>query len=339
MSPKQLAAALPGLLDANVPCIIWGPPGIGKSRIIHQLATGRQWPVVDIRAVLLDPVDLRGLPVPDKENNTSRWLPPEFLPNNEDWEGLLFLDEIAQAPQLVQNSLMQLVLDRRVGEYTLPEGARIVAASNRQEDRAGAHQIQAALRNRFIHLDLEVNFEEWMEWAIHSGIATPIRSFLNFKQMLLCKFDPNSPDKAFPTPRSWEFVSKVFSHTPDDLRQSIFAGCVGMGTAVEFMAFIKLYDQLPNVDKILKDPEGAPVPTETAVVCALIGALSDRAVKLKKDKKIKDIAPMLKYANRLAAEYSVKLMREVAMLVPEVVNLPDADKFFARMQKYLPKAA
>ena len=150
MKPSRLHNVLTSLMQQRWPAFIWGPPGIGKSSIVRDIAEKASLPVIDLRASLLDPTDLRG--IPSISNGLATWCPPAFLPRPNQAPGLLFLDEINAAPPLVQASLYQLVLDRRIGEYELPPGWWIVAAGNRQQDRAVTFRMSSALVNRFIHL-------------------------------------------------------------------------------------------------------------------------------------------------------------------------------------------
>ncbi|MCI0456912.1 MAG: MoxR family ATPase [Gemmataceae bacterium] len=245
MKPSDVASALAALIPTKRPIYLWGPPGVGKSSIVKQAAESLDLQVCDLRAVLLDPVDLRGLPFIDNTNGPrprkAEWCPPAFLPRDKeevgDTRGVLFLDELAQAPPLVQAACLQLTLDRKVGDYELPPNWTVIAASNRQEDRAGAHKLISPLLNRFIHLDLEVSHEDWNAWALAAGLAPEVRAFINFRPALLFDFDPSRGARAFPTPRSWSFVSDVVGHTPTHLLHPVIAGCVSEGPAAEFVAF------------------------------------------------------------------------------------------------------
>ena len=159
MKPSAVSRALKSLLvGERQPVFIWGSPGTGKSAVLHQLVSELGIALRDIRALLLDPVDLRGLPFLGKDGR-SQWATPDFLP--QDGEGILFLDELNAAPAMVQASCYQLVLDRKLGEYTLPEGWAIVAAGNRDSDRAATTRMPTPLRNRFVHLNFEVDVQEW----------------------------------------------------------------------------------------------------------------------------------------------------------------------------------
>ena len=201
MKASRLTTVLENLLDQPWAAFIWGAPGIGKSSIVRQIAERRRMPLIDIRASLLDPTDLRGIPM--IQDGTAVWCPPSFLPKKSDKPGILFLDEINAAPPLVQAALYQLILDRRVGEYELPEGWRIIAAGNRREDKAVTFRLSSALANRFIHLNLEVDPDDWHAWATNHGIIPEVTAFLKYRPQLLQA--ASEDEQAFATPRSWRW--------------------------------------------------------------------------------------------------------------------------------------
>jgi hypothetical protein len=296
MRPSDAARALAALVPAGRPVYLWGPPGIGKSSVVRQAAAALGRDLVDVRATLLDPVDLRGLP--RLTGDTAVWCPPAFLPRAG--KGILFLDELAQAPPLVQAAGLQLVLDRRLGEYELPDGWAVVAASNRAEDRAGGHRLISPLSNRFVHLDLDVCADDWQDWAARAGVAPEVRAFLRFRPALLFQFDPAANPRAFPTPRSWQLAADVLAAAPADLVHPAVAGCVGEGPAAEFAAFLGLYRELPDVDAALTQPDTTPVPRDPGVLYALVGALVERCRA--------DPAPLaafVRYAARLPERMSM----------------------------------
>ena len=214
-----------------------------------QFAARLNLALTDVRAILLDPVDLRGLPHLNGDGR-AHWAPPAFLPR--DGEGILFLDELTAAPPLTQAACYQLVLDRKLGEYRLPEGWRIVAAGNRENDRGVVYRMPSALANRFVHIDIEVSLDDWTRWAAQHGIATEIIAFLRFRTALLHDFDPKRDDKAFPTPRSWSFVSRLLQSPALDahIEYALIAGAVGLGAATEFMGFLKVARHIPSPDNI-----------------------------------------------------------------------------------------
>ncbi|MEI2581181.1 MoxR family ATPase [Scytonema sp. PRP1] len=240
MTPADLKAYLNNLLSQNLllSTMIWGPPGIGKSSIVAQLARKHQIDFIDVRLSQLAPTDLRGLPVP--EDGVSKWYPPEFLPCSG--RGILFLDELNMAPPAMQGVAQQLILDRRVGSYTLPEGWFVWAAGNRKEDRAAVFDMPSPLANRFLHLHVEPDFQSFKSYALSAKIHEQVIAFLSFRTTLLHKLDPQQP--AWPSPRSWEMASQLHTVGLD------IAPAVGIATAAEFNAYIKLYDNLPNLTQI-----------------------------------------------------------------------------------------
>jgi hypothetical protein len=237
----------------------------------------------------------------------------------------LFLDELAQAAPLVQAACLQLTLDRRIGEYELPEGWTVVAASNRAGDRAGTHRLITPLLNRFVHLDLDVSAEDWQAWAAAAGVSPEVRAFLRYRPALLFRLDPAAQERAFPTPRAWQFVADVLPGTPAELLHPVVAGCVGDGPAAEFVGFLKLYRELPDLDAVLARPDAAPVPREPAVLYALVGALVERCRA--------DQAPLpafVTYALRLPEEFGMLALRDALAVNPRLVGLPAVQQWVAR---------
>ena len=260
---KHLNALIRGNIKTSV--MLWGAPGIGKSSIVNKVAKTNEMDVIDVRLSQLAPTDLRGLPYVD--NGTARFAPPSFLPQSG--KGVLFLDEVNLAPPAIQNVAMQLVLDRKVGDYNLPYEWFVVAAGNRVEDRAAVSQMPAPLTNRFLHLTVEADLASWKEYALTSGVEEQVISFLTFRPNLLHNFNKNAI--AWPSPRSWEFASDLMKiGLPVD-------GAVGEGAAAEFKSFVKLYTKLPDVDKILAGDKNVKAPKEPSLCYAITGALVSRS--------------------------------------------------------------
>lgn len=265
MTPHDLEASLVRLIEANIDLsvMIWGAPGIGKSSIVKSVAASKKLELVDLRISQLAPTDLRGLPMPD--GDVARWLPPEFLPRKG--KGILFLDEINLAPPAVQGIAQQLVLDRHVGSYRLPDGWFVWAAGNRRDDRAAVFEMPAPLANRFLHFHVEPQLESFLRYAAARGLPALLQAFLAFRPALLHKVDPSAP--SWPSPRSWEMASRLWQ-----AGMSI-APAVGAATAVEVDAFSKVFDALPSVDAIVSG-EGAALafPAEPSQRYALTFALA-----------------------------------------------------------------
>ncbi|WP_027186591.1 AAA family ATPase [Desulfovibrio inopinatus] len=311
MQPSAIEKALGVLLELRQPTFLWGPPGVGKSQVVAQVAARKGLDLVDIRAVLLDPVDLRGVPAFNEAGETV-WRPPSFLPKRG--QGVLFLDELNTAPPLVQAACYQLILDRRLGEYILPDGWTVIAAGNRESDRAVTHRMPSALANRMVHLDVEPDIDDWLVWAKHNGVDPRIRAFLRFRPKLLHAFDPKANAKAFPTPRSWAFVSHIVSVPSDvNILSALISGAVGQGAAAECMEFLRICDSMPTPNEVMANPETVPLPDDPAVVLALCEAVSREASCA----TMPDIA---RFASRLPVEFSVLLMREAAFVEPDIVE-------------------
>ena len=207
MKPSKLYEALHALIGERVPLHIWGPCGVGKSQIVGQVAADLDFSFLDVRAVQLDPVDLRGLPRIAADQ--TEWVPPKFLPTSG--KGILFLDELTSAPQMTQAGCYQLVLDRKLGEYVLPDGWVVVAAGNPASERGVHFAMPRPLRNRFVHLELEADLNDWCNWAVKARIRPEIIAFLRLKPELLHAGDTAADANAWPTPRSWEMASNVLS--------------------------------------------------------------------------------------------------------------------------------
>ncbi len=314
----ELAKALPTLMDIHQATFIWGPPGIGKSSVVSQVAATHGMEVRDIRLAMCDPTDLRGIPFYDPEHKIARWAPPEFLPR--DGRGIVFLDELNAAPPAVQAAAYQLVLDRRLGEYELPKGWAILAAGNRHSDMGVVFRLPSPLANRFCHLDLDVDLQAWRRWAFSAGVHAGVIGFLSFRPELLFVFDREKASRAFPTPRSWVFAARALS-SPGLDRQSqraVVAGCVGDGPAIELLAFLEVADKLPDPDAIL-DGKIDVVPREISVLYALIGrllyALKNGLTDERRDR-------FLTYSLKLPAELAVMGAKEAFHLGLELGRSP-----------------
>lgn len=268
MTPTALNTYLNNLVknSLQISTMIWGAPGIGKSSIVDQVAKEHKIDFVDVRLSQLAPTDLRGLPV--AEDGISKWYPPEFLPHSG--RGILFLDELNMAPPAMQGMAQQLILDRRVGSYVVPEGWYVWAAGNRKEDRAAVFDMPTPLANRFLHLQVEPDFDSFKAYALANRVHEQIIAFLSFRSNLLHKLDPQQP--AWPSPRSWVMASLLHQAGLD------ITPAIGSETAAEFAAFIKLYETLPELTRILSNQGDAiPFPEEPSVRYATTIGLAVRA--------------------------------------------------------------
>lgn len=302
MRINEALILMTALVDANVPVMLHGAPGIGKSDLVRQFAASRKWNCLDSwRASTLDVVDMRG--VPDISNGRTKYNPPDELPDakRDGKFGIMFLDEINSGTKAVQAAMFQLVLDGKVGSYRLPANWRIVAAGNRVSDRAAAQTLTSALADRFSHIDIDVDFETWKVWAITTGNILPeIIAFLAWCESrdnsLLHKM-PEREARAFPTPRSWGQVSKACAVSPG-LAFQIASACVGEAAAAEFKGFLEVYRDLPKLADIYADPTGTRVPLEPSAMFAVSAALARNATA-------QTLAATVEYLKRMPVEFSV----------------------------------
>lgn len=274
---REFASAAGG---GHTPVMLWGPPGVGKSRIIAGIAQRRGVPLIDVRLSQMEPTDLRGIPF--RSGDRVEWSVPALLPDavRHGERGILFLDEITSAPPTVTAAAYQLILDRRLGEYRVPEGWAIFAAGNRQGDRGVTYVMPAPLANRFTHYQMEPHLDDWVAWAHENGIDPRIIGFLRFRPDLLFAFDPAHNPLAFPSPRSWEYAHRAlakFGHAPDLLPDALQA-CVGVAAGIELKAFIDTMDRMPDIEAIVEG-RGAQVPGEIDLQYGVAAALVRRAVQ------------------------------------------------------------
>ena len=273
MNPSELLAYLSSVVanEVRISLMIWGAPGVGKSSIVAQAAQQAGLEFIDIRVSQLAPTDLRGLPVPERLEDgggISRWYPPEFLPRNG--FGILFLDELNMAAPSMQGVAQQLILDRRVGNYQLPDGWFVWAAGNRKEDRASVFDMPTALANRFAHIEISPDVESFKKYAIAHGVSEQIIAFLSFRPELLHRIDPAQP--AWPSPRSWFTADRLLkAGLPAD-------SAIGAAVSTELSAFIKLFETLPDVEAILEgNGKHVACPAELSVKYATTVSLALRA--------------------------------------------------------------
>jgi hypothetical protein len=323
MKPSMLYEALLALISERVPLHLWGACGVGKSQIVAQVADALGYDFLDIRAVQLDPVDLRGLP--RIAFDATEWVPPKFLPTTG--KGILFLDELTSAPQMTQAGCYQLVLDRKLGEYRLPDEWVVIAAGNPASERGVHFSMPRPLRNRFVHLELEPDLTDWCRWALKSGVRSEVIAFLRFKQGLLHDADATSDQNAWPTPRSWEMASNVLKGLSSSgasgnsaIEAQMLEGTIGPGATAEFVGFLQLFRQLPSIDEILLNPETAPLPddpsAQVAIATALGRAMTDQSVE-----------KGAKYLDRMPTEMRVLAMRDAAAKDRAITHTPEFVRF------------
>lgn len=312
MNPTLAASAINVGLEADIPVMIWGAPGVGKSETVFQIGQARGVPVRDVRLSQLDPVDIRG--VPSVVEGHTRWNIPSFLPDPvTEPEGIMFFDEINQATHAVQAAAYQLILDRKVGDYELPPGWRILCAGNRAKDRALANKMSSALNNRLVHIDYEPHLGDWVDWANANTIRPEIISFMRFRPEMLHEHDPSADLRSFPTPRTWAYASRILEASPPNLEYEMLTAAVGEAAAGEFMSYIRIYRDLPDIEQIEKDPMKTPMPDEPASLYATAGMLSEHMTE-------KNIDKVNQYLRRMPDEFQVPTVKMTIQRSPDLLE-------------------
>ena len=351
ITPNNAKKSIQHAISKKRPIFLWGAPGIGKSDIVAQITDSLpNAHLIDIRLSLWEPTDIKGIPYFDSNANKMVWGAPAELPDDEmasQYDNIvLFLDEMNSAAPAVQAAAYQLILNRRVGQYKLPDNVMIVAAGNRDADKGVTYRMPAPLANRFIHLEMAVSFDDWFQWAVDKNIHKDVVGYLTFSKKDLYDFDPKSPSRSFATPRSWSFVSELLDdNLTDDITTDLVSGAIGEGLAVKFMAHRKVAGQMPNPSDIL---EGKVKETTTKEISAMYSLTVSLCYELKEssdanDKKFDDkVNNFLRFAMDNFETELVVMGIKLALTQYGLPIDPDAiecfDEFHDRFGKYI-KAA
>lgn len=327
---KQAALLLGKYMDARIPVLLTGAPGVGKSSIVEQAAKTAGYDIILSHPVVSDPTDAKGLPWPGKDGETARFLPFGDLARaiEATRPTVWFLDDLGQASPAVQASYMQLLLARQVNGHKLPECITFVAATNRRSDRAGVQGILTPVISRFgAVIGIEVSTDDWSEWALGANLPAELISFIRFRPDLLHLQDTRKVDdmENFPCPRTWEFAGKAIQMgLPEILEFAALAGAVGEGTAIELRAFLSMVrSNLPNPDSIIMDPDNANIPERPDLLWAVSTALAKKATET-------NCGRIFRYAQRMfasgKAEFSVLMVKDINRLNPGLCNTPEWTK-------------
>ena len=333
VNPSRLKLAIKHSIARKRPLFIWGQPGIGKSDLVAEVARSQGRPLIDIRLPLMEPTDIRGIPyladvkVYDKEGNLVRdeqgvpitdkqfrWSTPSDLPTDEMSRALVFFDEMSAAPPSVQAATYQIILNRRIGNYVMPKDVVIVAAGNRVKDKGVAYNMPMPLANRFTHLTLEVDKDDWLEWATLNRVHKDVVGYINFQGGDLNQFNPSAEGYAFATPRSWYFASELLQEEgvdgklidtslPSDVLGDMIKGTIGEGVGTKFMTYRNQAANLPHAKDVLSGKitklNTKQIDVMYALVTALCYELKDQAERGIRAKANGDSKPMAEFQKQV----------------------------------------
>jgi ATPase family associated with various cellular activities (AAA) len=335
------------------PLFLWGPPGIGKSELVEGIANELGGLMIDLRLGQMEPTDIRGIPFYNKDIGKMDWAPPVELPDEVTASQypvvVLFLDELNSAAPSVQSAAYQLILNRRIGKYKLPDNVVMVAAGNRESDKGVTYRMPTPLANRFIHQEMKVDFASWLEWAVNNRVHKDVVGYLSFAKQDLYDFDAKSASRAFATPRSWTFVSQLLDDaSDDDTTMNLIAGTVGEGLAVKFMAHKKVAGRMPNPADILsgkvKDLQVKEVSAMYSLVISMCYELKGAIENKVEDKKFHEMADnFLGYMMKNFETELTVMGARIALTTYDLPFLPtklkNFDEFHQRYGKYILQAS
>lgn len=344
--PRQARKFIIECIQAGLVPFLQSSPGIGKSSITHRIGKDFSLAVIDHRLSTSEPTDMTGLPRFDQFGNAYFAPFVELFPlidtklpgDKHGW--LLFLDEFNSAPKAVQAAAYKLILDKMVGQHRLHPNVAIVAAGNLATDRAIVNPLSTAMQSRVVHLEMEVDFDQWLEdVAIPEHYDPRIIAFLMQFPDKLMDFKPDHHERTFCCPRTWEFVDRLISTKDSETGAAIskpvtdesailLTGAITSGVAMQFVQFTKMYSDLVSIHDIRKDPKGCKIPTENALKWAIITHMMEKI----NDENFKDLST---YASRFDLSFRILFYRSILIRKPELRTHSEFGPAVAEIIKYI----
>ena len=335
-SPRQTRQFVTECLRAGLVPFVQSSPGMGKSSIMKSVAEEYELEVIDHRLSTSTPEDLSGLPR-FNERGYAEFVPfADLFPiegtplpvHKQGW--MLFLDEFNQATKSVQSASYKLILDRMTGQKKLHEKVVITAAGNLATDRAIVNVLGTAMQSRVVHIEMEINFNEWLEdVALKQNYDRRIIGFLAQFPSKLMTFDPNHTDKTFCCPRTWEFMNRLLAVTDvTDDRVALYGGTISPGIAAEFVQFTKIYGSLINIREVITNPATAPLPEGAPMKWATVSMLMEKV-------DAKNFNALAEYMSRFDLTFRVLFFRSVLVRNPEFRNLDAFRQNMLTLSRYL----
>jgi len=319
LTPSQFPEVLIDILSVGLVPMIHGSPGVAKSDCVKQFCDKHKFVLIDLHLSMLEPTDLSGFPMRDGDRMT--YAPLKNIPLNGKDElpkgkkgFCLFLDEINSGSMATQAAAYKLVLNRKIGDFKIHDRCVIVCAGNLATDRAIVNSLSTAMQSRLVHLFIEMNHKDWLDWANKNNIDTRIISFVKARPELLNNFDPKHNDCTFPCPRTWEFASKYISPKKNKFTQAelaVLQGIISVGTATEFKVFCEVYNTLPSIEELIDDPENVKFTDDVSVHYAMTTLISHNIDQ-------SNIDSLMVVVGRLPLDFQIVTLRDIFSRTPHL---------------------
>lgn len=332
LRPKQIETALAACIMARKPILVKSGPGCGKSDLVTKVALNLKHSLILSHPPVEDPTDSKGIPWYDPQEKRMRFMPVGQIAKALAASGptVWFIDDLGQAAESVQKAYMQWLLAREVDGNRLPDHVTIVAATNRRSDKAGVSGLLEPVKSRFATIvELEPNVEDWSEWALDHDMPPELIAYIrNVQADALFMPNPTADIVNSPCPRTWAHIGAIMKMglTDMDVRYAMFVGAVGEAAATAFNGYLKIVDEAPSVDEILRAPKTTPIPSNPAALYAVSASLAQRATP-------KNCGAVFTYVERMHAdekgEFCAFLLRDMLRKDRSIKDTPE----FAQLAK------
>lgn len=323
VTPEELIEKLADNAAVNIPSMIWGMAGIGKSQLVDQFKDKYIFIKIDERLSQSQPIDLKG--IPDMSANRLTFLPPDLpLQGDEVPEGkngwVLFLDELTNAEKSVEAAALKILCDRMVGNYHLHERVIIVAAGNRQEDSALANELSAPTRSRMCHFILKPDIKSFTDYAISNNWSDKITGYLAFRPDSMYDINYDDTDYGYNCPRTWEMMNKLITQRwKDEVTMSHLkhvCGILGEAVGLEFVNYCQVYLDIPTIEEIKTNPTTAKLPDGASQQYAICSLIAKQMTK-------ENASSLLRYVKRCKTDLQGMIISQAIKRYPLLTTEPE----------------
>jgi len=334
-TPRQAREFVLDVLYAGLVPFLQSSPGLGKSSIMASIAKELNLFLIDHRLSTSPPEDLSGLP--DFKDGYAYFAPfRELFPLTdaqipEGYSGwLIFLDEFNSAKKDTQAAAYKLILDRMVGQHRLHDNCLVAAAGNLSTDRAIVNPLSTAMQSRVIHIEMVESYDEWLvDVALPQKYDPRVIAYLSQYPSRLMDFKPDHTDKTFSCPRTWEFTNRLIKGKQNlSSKTTLLAGTITAGIAADFVTFASVYENIPKISEIMKDPDNHFIPRDNATKWAVVSSLLEHVNK-------ESLDALASYANRFDLSFRILFFRSVMVANKSLRQEAPFVKAMLELAKYL----